>query len=401
MTPLRIAMLTYSLRPRGGVVHALEVAEALARRGHDVRLMALGREGERFFRHPAVDCEIVRYEPLDGPFDERILGMCASYRDGLVEPLRQGTFDVVHSQDCLSANAALELRDLGVIRHVVRTVHHVDRFRSQSLIDCQDRSILEPDAVLCVSEPWVVQLAEEFGVRAGLVRNGVDGNRYRPSASAAERARDRVAADLGRRLTVLSVGGIEPRKGSLTLLEAFAQLRERAAELDPLLVIAGGATLFDYRDEIDRFHDRLTELGLGRDVRLLGSVGCAELERLYRAADLFAFPSTAEGFGLAALEALASGLPVVASDLDAFRTFLEHDRSAMLVPVGDSTALAGALCRLALDVLARERLRAGGFEVAQAYSWDAAAAAHERIYHELLRDGLGERVISEQTAGRS
>jgi glycosyltransferase-like protein len=401
VTPLRIAMLTYSLRPRGGVVHALEVAEALARRGHDVRLMALGRAGERFFRDPAVDCEIVRYEPLDGPFDERILGMCASYRDGLVEPLRQGRFDVVHSQDCLSANAVLELRDLGVIRHVVRTVHHVDRFRSQSLIDCQDRSILEPDAVLCVSEPWVVQLAEQFGVSAGLVRNGVDGDRYRPPARAAERARDRVAADLGRRLTVLSVGGIEPRKGSLTLLEAFAQLRERAAELDPLLVIAGGATLFDYRDEIDRFHDRLTELGLERDVRLLGSVGCAELERLYRAADLFAFPSTAEGFGLAALEALASGLPVVASDLDAFRTFLEHDRSAMLVPVGDSTALAGALCRLALDVRARDRLRAGGFEVAQAYSWDAAAVAHERIYRELLRDGLGERVISEQTAGRS
>lgn len=388
-------MLTYSLRPRGGVVHALEVAEALAGRGHDVTLLALGRPGERFFREPAVRAQIVRHEPLDVPYDERIMAMLAAYRDGLAEPLARGDFDVIHSQDCLSANAATELREAGVVSHVIRTVHHVDHFTSPSLIECQTRSILRPDALLCVSAPWVRRLAREFGVQARLVQNGVDTRRYRPARDGAERSRDRAAAGLDGRLTVLGVGGIEPRKGSLTLLEGFARLRELAPGLDPLLVLAGGATLFDYRHELDRFRTRLDQLGLGHRVRALGTVTCEELERLYRAADLFAFPSTVEGFGLAALEALASGLPVVASDLDAFHAFLDHGRSALLVPVGDSRALALALARLARDPRERDLLRARGLEVAATLTWDQAAAAHERVYAQLLGSrGWDRRAVS-------
>lgn len=377
-------MLTYSLRPRGGVVHALEVAQALACRGHEVELMSLGRPGERFFREPGVTARIVPYEPVEGPFDERIKAMIASYRDGLAEWLRDGRFDLIHCQDCLSANAALELRKLGTVSHVIRTVHHVDAFHSPSLIECQDRSIVAPDAVLCVSAPWVERMAREFGVRARLVRNGVDRLRYRPPRDPAERARDRASAGFNGNLVVLSVGGIEPRKGSLTLLDAFARMRALVPQLDPLLVIAGGATLFDYRDEIDRFHERVAKLGLEQRVRTLGSLPDGELERLYRAADLFAFPSTSEGFGLAALEALACELPVAASDLDSLRTFLVHGRSALLAPVGDSQALARALARLARDRGEREKLRAGGREVAAAHTWDRAAVEHERAYVELL-----------------
>jgi glycosyltransferase-like protein len=377
---MRVAMLTYSLRPRGGVVHALEVAEALVRAGHEVELMSLGRPGEDFFRTPSVPARIVRHDPIDAPFDERIMAMLEAYRDGLAEPLGEGDFDIVHSQDCLSANAALELRDLGVIGHVIRTVHHTDAFTSPSLIECQNRSILRPDALLCVSEPWIRRLQREYGVTAGLVGNGVDLGRYRPARDGAERMRVRDEFRLGRRFTVLTIGGIEPRKGSLTLLEGFARFRERAAGLDPLLVVAGGATLFDYRHEIDRFHRRAAELGCQDDVRVLGSLPDGVPERLYRAADVFAFPSRSEGFGLAALEAFASGLPVVASDLDAFRTFLQDGRSALLVPIGDPGALGSALARVADEPALRVRLRHGGLRVAAEHSWDRAAMAHEHAY---------------------
>jgi glycosyltransferase-like protein len=383
MNRLRIAMLTYSARPRGSPVHALEVSEALARRGHEVELVALGRPGEELYRDPRVPARIIRHEPPDAPFDERVQAMLAAYRDGLAEPLAD-RFDVVHAQDCLSANAALDLRELGVVPHVIRTVHHVDSFTSPSLVACQDRSILEPDALLCVSEPWVEFLAREFGRRARLVRNGVDAARYRPARDAAERRRDRAAAGLDRRLAVLTIGGIEPRKGSITLLDAFARLRTLVPELDPLLVLAGGATLFDYRDEVDRFHTRAAELRVAPHVRVLGSLSPGDIERLYRAADLFALPSTREGFGLVLLEALASRLPVVASDLAVFRTFLAHGRNARLVPVGDAEALARELARLARDRGERDRLRAGGGAVVAEHSWDAAAAAHERAYRVLL-----------------
>jgi glycosyltransferase-like protein len=392
---LRIAMLTYSLRPRGGVVHALEISGALARRGHDVELFGLGPPGEDFFRAPAVAARIVRYQPIDAPFDERIMAMLAAYRDGLAEPLSRGRFDLIHAQDCLSANAALELRDAGAVPPVLRTVHHVDDFTSPSLVECQDRSIRRPDALLCVSAPWVARLASEYGMSAELVSNGVDTRRYRPARDEDERLADRARFELGDRFTVLTVGGIEPRKGSLTLLEGFAGLRALAPGLDPRLVVAGGATLFDYRHEVDRFHARVAALGVGQSVRVLGSLPDGEVERLYRAADVFAFPSTKEGFGLAALESLASGLPVVASDLDALRTFLEHGESALLVPTGDPEALATELARLSGDGALREALRAGGLRVASEFGWDRAAAGHEQVYGRLLealRPAIGGRV---------
>jgi len=385
-------MLTYSVRPRGGVVHALCVAEALAARGHEPVLFAVGRPGETLFRTPGVPAVVIEHVPPDAPFDARIAALIEAYAAGLRAPLADAAFDVFHAQDCISANAALALRDEGVIDHVVRTVHHVDAFTSPSLVACQERSIAGPDRVLCVSAPWVRRLREDFGVEAGLVRNGVDAARYRPPRDRGERAAARRALGLTGRLAVLAVGGIEPRKGSLTLLDGFAALRHAAPARAPVLIVAGGATLFDYRDEVDRFAVHAGALGLGRDaVRVLGPVSDPELERVYRAADVFAFPSVKEGFGLVVLEALASGLPVVASDLDVLRAFLAHEESALLVPCGDGAALGSALLRAATDAALADRLRAGGRAVVARHSWDAAARAHEDAYRAFLAAGAPVR----------
>jgi glycosyltransferase-like protein len=387
VTPLRrIALLTYSVRPRGGVVHALAVAGALAARGHDVELFAVARPGERLFRAPAygVAAHAIVHVPPDAPFDDRVAAMIEAYADGLRRPLGDGCFDVVHAQDCVSASAALMLRDEGTIDHVLRTVHHVDAFTSPSLMACQRRSIVEPDHVLCVSAPWVRHLRADFGVSAGLVGNGVDAARLRPARDGRRRAADRRALGLDDRLVMLAVGGIEPRKGSLTLLDGLHGLRRALPERDPLLVVAGGATLFDYRHEVERFAQRRAQLGLGEAVRVLGPVSDAELERLYRAADVFAFPSVVEGFGLVVLEALAAELPVVASDLEVLRGFLADGESALLVPCGDGAALADGLARAATDAALVARLRVGGRAVAAAHGWHAVAQMHERAYDAFL-----------------
>lgn len=377
-------MLTYSVRPRGGVVHAVEVSEALVRRGHHVEIVALGRPGDRLFRETDVPVRIIRHTPVEDDFDDRIHGMIAAYRDGLAGIAAGLAPDVVHAQDCLSCNAALPLRDEGLLPHVLRTVHHVDEFRSPSLIACQDRSITGPDRVVCVSEPWVRRLADEYGVDAGRVANGVDRGRHRPP-SPAGRAAARRRLGLDGRLTVLTIGGIEPRKGSLTLLRGFARLRERVPGARPLLVVAGGATLFDYRDEVDRFHRLRRELGLGDDeVRVTGPLGDDDVAAYLGASDVFAFPSVREGFGLVALEALASGLPVVASDLDVFAGFLVPERSALLHAVGDDRGLGDALVRVATEPGLAARLVAGGLAAADGLTWDAAAALHEDVYEGLV-----------------
>jgi glycosyltransferase-like protein len=377
-------MLTYSVRPRGGVVHALSVAGALAARGHEVELFAIGAPGAGFFRAPPVAAHVVPHVAPDAPFDERICALIDAYTEGLRAPLGDGGYEIVHAQDCISANAALTLRDEGVIGAVVRTVHHVDDFRSPSLIACQERSIVAPDRVLVVSTPWIARLHDEFGVDAELVPNGVDAERFRPPRDAGERAAARDAAGLDGELAILTVGGIEPRKGSLTLLRAFAAARQALPERRPVLLVAGGATLFDHRDEIDRFHALRERLDLDGDVRVLGPVTDAQLETLYRAADLFALPSVKEGFGLAVLEALAAGLPAVVSDLDVFQTYLADGDSALMAPVGDHSALAAALVRAAASPALVARLRDGGREVAARHGWDAAAIAHEAAYSRFL-----------------
>ena len=104
-----------------------------------------------------------------------------------------------------------------------------------------------------------------------------------------------------------------------------------------MLAVVGGHSFQDYRAYRDAALAGLPELGLelGRDVVLLGTVSDDELPAWYRAADAFAFPSVKEGWGLAVLEALSAGLPVVASDIPVFREYLTDGRDALLVPPAD------------------------------------------------------------------
>ena len=187
---MRIAMLTYSVKPRGGVVHALEVSEALARRGHEVELMALARAGRgRCSGAPRVPLHLVRHVPPDAPFDERIQAMLEAYTEGLRPLLATAATTSSTRRTACRPTPRWRCATRASIDHVIRTVHHVDDFTSPSLVECQDRSIVAPDHVLCVSQPWVERLEQEFGVPAGLVANGVDARRFRPAARRAPSAR--------------------------------------------------------------------------------------------------------------------------------------------------------------------------------------------------------------------
>jgi glycosyltransferase-like protein len=392
--PLRIALFTYSTRPRGGVVHALELAEALAELGHGVRLFALEKPGRSgFFRPTDVPASFIPIEERpDEPMDERIARYIEAYLGYLESELsaRNG-YDVYHAEDCISGNALVRLRGLGRVPHVVRTVHHVDDFPSPDLMACQRDSIVHPDTVLVVSEWWRRQLAENFGVAAQVVHNGVDLRHFTPESATAREA-DRTRLGLSGRALVLSVGGVEPRKNTLVLLEAFVRARPRIREatgLSPVLVIVGGATLFDYREYRDAFERevvRLVDTGLleADSVLRTGPVENDELLAYYRAADVLAFPSVKEGWGLSVLEAQAVGTPVVASDLPVMREYLVHESNALLVPPEDPDALAVALVRAVADPALAATLRRNGLETARRYDWRSSAVRHVGIYREML-----------------
>jgi glycosyltransferase-like protein len=371
MTPT--ALVTYSVKPRGGVVHTLHLAEALHEAGYPVRVVALGDPAEGFFRPVRAPCTIVPAPPPAPTLEERVFASVHALAGGLAR--LAGDYPVLHTQDCISARAACQVRGGGLT--VVRTVHHVDDFTSQALVDCQRQAILEPDKVLVVSQEWRRILADDYGVDATVVHNGVDPGRFR-SAGRRLAATLRNGAGAATRPLILTVGGIEPRKGSDTLVRAVALLRAR----DPVLAVVGGHSFQDYRAYREGVFSLLPRLGLelGRDVVLPGTVTDAELPSWFAAADVFAFPSTKEGWGLVVLEAMSAGLPVVASDLPVFREYLRPGRDALLVPPGDPQSLAAALTSVLDDPDLADRLRAAGRAVAARFPWAATAAEHQAVY---------------------
>jgi glycosyltransferase involved in cell wall biosynthesis len=135
------------------------------------------------------------------------------------------------------------------------------------------------------------------------------------------------------------------------------------------LLIAGGETLFDYRDYRTRWEKRAAELGVSPVV--LGPVAHDELPSLVASAAVFAFPSTKEGFGLAAMEALAAGVPVVTRDLPVLREVFGEVARFADGPPGFARQLRAAIA--GSDP-------APGRALARRYTWTAAAEAHRRFY---------------------
>jgi glycosyltransferase-like protein len=357
---MRVALLTYSTKPRGGVVHTLNLAEALAHRGVAVTVWSLARQGDRgFFRavDPAVEIRLVDFP--DRP-DESVTERIVRSIDLLRRNFTHHDYDIVHAQDCISANA---------VGTCIRTVHHLDEFTTPILAECHEMAIVTPYARICVSAAVAAEVAAGWDLHPTVIPNGVRAQRFIDAATdspAARAERARWRSELG--CYVLAVGGIEPRKGTIDLVNAYHVLRQKFPELS--LVIAGGETLFDYRDYRASFEWRCAEL----DVHpvILGAVEDDELPSLMAAAEVFAFPSTKEGFGLAAMEALAAGRPVVTLDLPVLREVFGDTVRYASNPAGLATAMESAL-RDTSD-------GATGRALALSMTWAAAAAAHLEFY---------------------
>lgn len=381
MTDPRVAIVTYTTRPRGGPVHAVRLAEELHALGFPVHLFALGDPGQGFFRPVEVPHTILPAPARAPTLEERVFAAADALEAGLRSVA--AAFDLVHAEDCIAATAVLRLREAGARWTVVRTVHHVDDFVTPALIQCQDRSIDEPDVRLVVSEHWRERLLRDRGADSIVVRNGVDLERFGSADPALGRElRERIGAT--DRFVVLTVGGIEPRKGSRELFEALAAIRHVRPR--PLLAIVGGHSFQDYEAYRRDVLERAADLGLreGEDFVRPGTVADDELPGWYTAADVFAFPSTKEGFGIVVLEALATGLPVVTSDLPVFREYLSPGADALMVRTGSAQDLAGAMERLVREPDLRARLAAAGPAVARRFPWSDTARAHVRIYRDVL-----------------
>jgi glycosyltransferase-like protein len=377
--PLRIAILTHSTNPRGGVVHALELGEALGRLGHEPTVYAPDSTGAGFFRDASCRTGCVAAAPAGRDVFAMVESRIADYLSHFKSaPNRQ--FDIWHAQDGISGNALATLKERGLIQGFARTVHHVDTFDDDRLSALQLRSITAADCLFAVSRVWRQWLERELGRDAHHVGNGVDMDRFSPTPDATDAAlRARLGLQPGTPV-FLAVGGVEERKNTIRLLEAFRTVHARHPTCR--LVIVGGASLLDHGAYQERFSAVLAQSGLPDEAVIRTGPWPQELmPALYRAATTLVFPSTKEGFGLVVLEAMASGVPVVTSRITPFTEYLGDDDVMWCDPF-NPTAIAEGMST-SLDARCRERLVARGLHVARRHNWRTTAQAHLAVYDRL------------------
>jgi glycosyltransferase-like protein len=376
--PLRVAMLTHSTLPRGGVVHAMSLSEALDALGFQTVLHAPDATGRGFFRKPRCDATAFPVEPASRDTADMVEQRIDDYIRWFRRPENR-SFDLYHAHDGIGANALATLKEEGLIPAFVRTVHHVDDFADPRLVRRQTRSILSADALMVVSALWREDLIKRFGREADVGGNGVDAYRYSPHADGSE-AELRQRLGLGTSPVFLSVGGVEARKNTTRILQAFAEIHR--ARPDARLVIAGGASLLDHHAYQAAFGRELTALREGASaVSLLGPVADSDMPALYRLAHALVFASVKEGFGLCVLEAMASGTPVVVSRIAPFVDYLDPPDALWCDPV-DSASIAAAMRQsLRLDVA--NSLRARGPVVVARFGWRGVAERHLPVYRRL------------------
>ncbi|CAN7407342.1 MSMEG_0565 family glycosyltransferase [Phyllobacterium sp. LjRoot231] len=375
---LHIAMLTHSTNPRGGVVHAMALSDALSDLGHHLRLFAPDSRGTGFFRQTRCSAVGIPVGPASLDITAMVEQRIAEYVDYFAQAGTQD-FDLFHAHDGISGNALATLKERGLINGFVRTVHHIDSFVDPTLMALQERSILSADAHFSVSRKWQAALQSSYGIQAEVVGNGVDLARYSPAANLSDHEL-RKQLGLGPGPVFLSVGGVEERKNTLSILEAFLEFRN--VRPDSQLLIAGGVSLLDHETYRARFDACLRLAGPNAsNIHILGPINDRDMPALYRLADSLIFPSIKEGFGLVVLEAMASGAPVVTSAIEPFTEYLEEHDVIWCKPDNLRTIIDAM--ELSLNTALREVVIPRGLLVAKRHDWKAVAKSHLRIYHSL------------------
>lgn len=232
--------------------------------------------------------------------------------------------------------------------------------------------------------PAVADQLLEAGVppaRTVVIWDAVEPETLRLSQGEGGASRNALRAELGAGpddLVLLTMAALNRRKGLDVLLDALAACGTGGLRPKAWLCGSGGLQA-ELQAQIDRLGVDATLLGWREDVR-----------ELLHAADICLLPSRREGVGVAALEAMAAGRPVIASKVGGLGQAMEHEASGLFVPPGDVPALAAAIQRLAGDPGLRARLGAGAAKrVDERYSADLQAAAYLDLYGEVVREAQG------------
>lgn len=324
--------------------------------------------------------------------DEKLRGIAAlsaplyafAMRRAVGAMVQKRRFDIVHAH-WIVPNGLVALPAAGRSRLAVG-LHGSDVFLAERRVFRPFvHRVLRRSTLLTGCSPELVQRVVNLGFRANrsrVIPYGVDAELYRPTDDGRALGRRRLGlADEAQ--VLLTVGRMVSKKGFGNLLEAAPSLLERYPRLH--FVFAGGGDLLtDLRARGEAISNR---------IHFIGAVAHEELADLYRGADAFVLPAVhdragnVDGLPNVILEAMASGIPVVATDISGIPLAVEHERTGLLVPEGDSGALAEALSILLADnERARRWGRAARRKVERELTWDTVARRYEEAYTMAIED---------------
>jgi glycosyltransferase involved in cell wall biosynthesis len=400
---MRIAMVSEHASPLailggedagGQNVHVAALATELARLGADVDVFTrrddagLPAEVELV---PGVRVVHVDAGPPRPVSKDALLPHMPRFADVLEATWSRERPDVVHSHFWMSGIASLEAA-AGLDIPVVHTFHAlgVVKRRHQGAADpsppqrlgAERRILRAAEHIVATCSDEVFELVREGADphRITVVPCGVDLRRFSPSGPLAPR---------GSRPRIVVVSRLVARKGIGNVVEALAEVPE--AEL----VIGGGPASAELPTDVQarRLRELAERFGVGPRVRLLGRMDRARVPRLIRSADVVACVPWYEPFGIVPLEAMACGVPVVASSVGGLIDTVVDGVTGLHVPPRDPPRIAEALRRLLADDALRRRLGDAGARRANArYSWERVARATLRVYRRVLSDSAQRRI---------
>jgi D-inositol-3-phosphate glycosyltransferase len=411
---MRIAMLSLHTCPlatlggkeTGGMnVYVHELASELGRQGVGVDVFTRSQdEHEPHVKHDLGNGNRVLHIPA-GP--EHPLPKAELYQHvpefvggvRLAAAMLDARYDVIHSHYWLSGVVARQLQQhwpvpvvhmahtLGVMKN--RVALNADELEPQLRLDTEQRLLGWANhtvAATVAEEMQLRWLLHNDNATVRVIPPGVDTQRFHPSDRAAARAAIGVAADA---CLLLFVGRIEPLKGTDTLLQAVQLLRARG-QLPPQLSLSiiGGDPDQPRESrlaELQRLMELRDELGLGEVVTFLGKRAQETLPDYYVAADVVVMPSLYESFGMVALEAMACGTPVVASQVGGLAYLVRDGETGYLVPDRDPAALADRLSRLLSNPQLRAQMGAQAVLHARTYAWPDITRKVIGLYADAVR----------------
>lgn len=312
-------------------------------------------------------------------------------------------YDLIHSHYWMSGIAALELKaiwDVPVVNmfHTLglmkqRVARSADEAEGEYRVEGEREVLAKADMIVAATQAEQAQLQwlyQADATKVVIIPPGVDTSHFYPIPP--DEAKEYIGIPPENRM-LLFVGRIEPLKGIDTLIKSITLLRERGI-LDRhcclcLSIIGGDPNAGDggLSDEMERLKTLSEEHGLGDLVTFLGRRGQDSLPYYYSASEAVIMPSHYESFGMVALEAMACGTPVVASEVGGLAFLVKDGVTGYHFPAEDPEALSERLITLIENQTLRQEMSTQAAKVAKAYDWDRIAARIQEIYQGFLVTG--------------